>query len=679
MAPPNGVPQTIENGVYMPTTTTVPVEPIETEDNTATSQTNVCVNCKQNQREGTESEGLLKDLPNNNVHIVKTMNGDAKMEAAKDSDEEEADDEADIIVPPDGGWGWVIAFASFMCNLVVDGIIFSFGMFLPYIADDFGESKAKVALVGSLLSGFYLLVGPFVSALANRYGFRSVAIMGSFLSAAAFVLSYWATSIEFLFISYGFLGGVGFGLIYVPAVIAVGFYFEKWRALATGIAVCGSGIGTFVLAPIFSTLIVSIGWRQTLFVQAAMIITCSLFGILFRPLKPTKVSVKDIENAEPENKIPLMERIQMEKEANIKRADSTYGVNADYPTVAEVLSKSTLSLHKSTISLNKRHSVHPISEEDKPEEVVPQVLSAAATRRNSLKQQRQRSPSESEAPGVRSRRGTLTSGETARPMYRDDIFFGGSLARLPQYTSRTSMAWTMSVTHIPTQNDIEEEKKSSCKLCPEAVRRTLATMLDMSLLRSPSFVLLALSGGFTMMGFYVPFMYLTDRAILNEMDKSTAMWLVSAIGVCNTIGRVVCGLMSSFPKVNTLWVNNIAITLGGLVTIMSGLSNSAEYQFLYSCLFGLSISCFASLRSILLVDLMGLEKLTNAFGLCLLFQGVAAAIGAPMAGAFMDATGSYDASFYLSGSLILISGIMCYPLNMINQWEKRKQKGSVPV
>lgn len=91
-------------------------------------------------------------------------------------------------------------------------------------------------------------------------------------------------------------------------------------------------------------------------------------------------------------------------------------------------------------------------------------------------------------------------------------------------------------------------------------------------------------------------------------------------------------------------------------------------------------ACFASLRSILLVDLMGLEKLTNAFGLCLLFQGVAAAIGSPMAGAFMDATGSYDASFYLSGSLILISGIMCYPLNMISQWEKKREnKPAAPV
>jgi hypothetical protein len=43
-------------------------------------------------------------------------------------------------------------------------------------------------------------------------------------------------------------------------------------------------------------------------------------------------------------------------------------------------------------------------------------------------------------------------------------------------------------------------------------------------------------------------------------------------------------------------------------------------------------ACFASLRSILIVELIGLDKLTNAFGLLLLFQGVAAAIGSPLAG-----------------------------------------------
>ena len=39
-----------------------------------------------------------------------------------------------------------------------------------------------------------------------------------------------------------------------------------------------------------------------------------------------------------------------------------------------------------------------------------------------------------------------------------------------------------------------------------------------------------------------------------------------------------------------------------------------------------------SLTSVVLVDLLGLESLTNAFGLTLLFQGVAGIIGPPIAG-----------------------------------------------
>ena len=28
--------------------------------------------------------------------------------------------------PPDGGWGWVVCFASFMCNFIVDGIVYRY-------------------------------------------------------------------------------------------------------------------------------------------------------------------------------------------------------------------------------------------------------------------------------------------------------------------------------------------------------------------------------------------------------------------------------------------------------------------------------------------------------------------------------------------------------------------------
>lgn len=60
---------------------------------------------------------------------------------------------------PDGGYGWVVVFASFMCNFTVDGICYTFGLFLPYFLQEFGSNRGLVALAGSLLSGCYMTVG----------------------------------------------------------------------------------------------------------------------------------------------------------------------------------------------------------------------------------------------------------------------------------------------------------------------------------------------------------------------------------------------------------------------------------------------------------------------------------------------------------------------------------------
>ena len=65
----------------------------------------------------------------------------------------------DIPPPPDGGYGWVIVAASFMCNMIVDGIAYTFGVFLGEFVNYYGEGKGKTAWVGSLLSGMYLSAG----------------------------------------------------------------------------------------------------------------------------------------------------------------------------------------------------------------------------------------------------------------------------------------------------------------------------------------------------------------------------------------------------------------------------------------------------------------------------------------------------------------------------------------
>lgn len=75
----------------------------------------------------------------------------------------------------------------------------------------------------------------------------------------------------------------------------------------------------------------------------------------------------------------------------------------------------------------------------------------------------------------------------------------------------SSVGYHMSVTRLPTAKDYAEEESGSCYLCPESVRRILSTMLDISLLKKPSFLILAISGGLTMTGFYTPFVFVPSK------------------------------------------------------------------------------------------------------------------------------------------------------------------------
>jgi hypothetical protein len=68
-----------------------------------------------------------------------------------------------------------------------------------------------------------------------------------------------------------------------------------------------------------------------------------------------------------------------------------------------------------------------------------------------------------------------------------------------------------------------------------------------------------------------------------------SIWLVSTIGITNTIGRVACGVVSSLPGVDALFINNMALTIGGIATILSGVSLSFGYQIFYSSVFGLAM------------------------------------------------------------------------------------------
>lgn len=78
--------------------------------------------------------------------------------------------------------------------------------------------------------------------------------------------------------------GIGHGLSYCAALVMTGFYFDKKRNLANGIAHTGGGIGIFVLSPIVQTLIESYGWRGSLLIIAGIVLNLLTAASVMRPI-----------------------------------------------------------------------------------------------------------------------------------------------------------------------------------------------------------------------------------------------------------------------------------------------------------------------------------------------------------------------------------------------------------
>lgn len=667
----------------------------------------------------------------------------------------------DMPPPPDGGYGWVIVFASFMCNMIVDGIAYTFGVFLNDFVEYFGEGKGTVAWVGSLLSGMYLSAGPVVSALANKYGCRAVCIAGSVISCVAFALSTLSPNVTVMMLTYGVMGGIGFGFIYLPAVVAVGYYFETKRSLATGIAVCGSGVGTFVFAPLANMLLANFDWKSSTLILAGLILNCAIFGAMMRPLTyPKDDKVKPLMQRMYEEKRMQMERgsiggsyfmVQLPDGTMEKRLKAPLNADpgvhsslaldqlagqqgmtavATLPTITEAKvqeqngNSSNSSSESGQIEMKKplQRKRTGNSESDANEfNNMPRNASQPAFTSNqsgipkngsvpTFDRVRKHSTGERFKPSLAaikaSSRGDVGSNgddecamyaskaslkdrpQMVRPMSRKDIFYSGSVTNLKEFQSQKSLTnYRNSVVSLTkferdhrsdvARDDLEKGSEQydlcPCLVLPESFKNAIGAMMDVSLLRDPVFMMIAISNIFGMAGLYVPFVYLVDAAVMDGIEEGKATFLISIIGITNTFARILCGYVADFPKVDALFMNNICLVISTFAVSLTPFCHSYYAYVAMAIAFGIAVAGYISLTSIILVDLLGLDKLTNAFGLLILFRGAAAIVGSPLAGAIYDATQTYSIPFFVAGGLFGLSAIFSFSAPAFKRFRKQEE------
>jgi len=181
----------------------------------------------------------------------------------------------------------------------------------------------------------------------------------------------------------------------------------------------------------------------------------------------------------------------------------------------------------------------------------------------------------------------------------------------------------------------------------------------------PKFFLPCLANLFGAIGLFIPFVYLVDRAVLTYgIPKTQASFLLSVIGITNTVGRLVAGAVANIKGVNSLLLHNLALILAGASCLLVVFCVTYPIMCLFAAFFGLCIATWISLTSIVLCDLLGLQKLTNAFCLLTMTRGIATAIGSPLAGSLFDLTSDYNSTFFLGGVSLIVGGSLCSLLHL---------------
>lgn len=71
-----------------------------------------------------------------------------------------------------------------------------------------------------------------------------------------------------------------------------------------------------------------------------------------------------------------------------------------------------------------------------------------------------------------------------------------------------------------------------------------------------------------------------------NVGEEQAVWLISAIGVTNTLGRLVSGIIKSFTKINAAMIIVVSLVISGGSCFITLFTVTVESLFVFACFFG---------------------------------------------------------------------------------------------
>ncbi|KAL1925061.1 uncharacterized protein VTP21DRAFT_4715 [Calcarisporiella thermophila] len=210
-------------------------------------------------------------------------------------EEKGALEDPEVGLPPTDTWrSWLVILGGFLVIFNNFGQTYCWGQYQDiYLTQEFKGEASTLAMsyIGTVATAFMFFIGPFLGPVLDLVGFRGSMVLGTILCTVSLLLASFNTALWQLYLTQGLLFGLGNALLFFPSVVLPTQWFKKYRGLATGISVSGSGIGGLCLNPLVRYLLATLGYRWSLRISAIIsLVLLSAATLLCRPRIPHKKS-----------------------------------------------------------------------------------------------------------------------------------------------------------------------------------------------------------------------------------------------------------------------------------------------------------------------------------------------------------------------------------------------------
>lgn len=622
------------------------------------------------------------------------------------------------LVPPDGGWGWVIVFANCINSAVLNSLIACYGvMFLPLVA--LGYSNAQVATVPSIFTGLTNLLGPVSTGLSHYYSARRLTLIGISIAVLGILLCSFFKNIIWFYACFGVLAGMGNSLANPQGFLLGQKYFVHKRVTANGLSTVGASLGIMVLPPLMNYLLETYSMEGAFLLWSGLLLHGLVGASLYQPvewhLRPKRAAPVDAitvqqNGSQPKNNIPskivvagkdedqkdcgVFDDENIVKNLTPEKDDSDESDHEELIISQDVLLEDTCSQEKDipVDHYSERQWKNPLTDVLQTNEYLERPRTVSIERSMEILPQ---IPEESEDedcfetydPESGNERVEFLNHENEmrnRPVSYISTKSVDSIAKIPSVESifnscdvldQFGSALSFKVERLKDSADRERRKQGRSSsvsqqtfrpyiVCGLKVPR-LQHLINFYILRHPVFIISTTSSVANRLVYMCLMTYIPSFG--SEMGLGgKAPYMLTIIATFELLGKVVMSVIADQGWLQRRYTYMLATASSAVAILCMSLAWNTTTLGVCCGFYGFGAGTSMAIGPVLLVEYLGLKMLPHTYGLQLFMVGISGLLLFPFTGWLRDIAGDFIITFYVLGSMALLpsffwSLVPCFP------------------